>query len=94
MRIEGETGFVLHARPWRETSLLVEVLSAGHGRIGGATALMQYFAPCLGRAWIGGRGDALRDGERGDGDDEKAERCEESFDHARDIGARLTAAQP
>jgi DNA repair protein RecO (recombination protein O) len=34
MRIEGETGFVLHARPWRETSLLVEVLSAGHGRIG------------------------------------------------------------
>ncbi|UWX03588.1 DNA repair protein RecO [Pseudoxanthomonas sp. NC8] len=29
MRIEGETGFVLHARPWRETSLLVEVLSAG-----------------------------------------------------------------
>ena len=34
MRIEGETGFVLHARPWRETSLLVEVLSAGHGRLG------------------------------------------------------------
>lgn len=34
MRIEGETGFVLHARSWRETSLLVEVLSAGHGRIG------------------------------------------------------------
>ena len=34
MRIEGETGFVLHARSWRETSLLVEVLSPGHGRIG------------------------------------------------------------
>ncbi len=34
MRIDGETGFVLHARPWRETSLLVEVLSAGHGRLG------------------------------------------------------------
>jgi DNA repair protein RecO (recombination protein O) len=34
MRIEGETGFVLHARSWRETSLLVEVLSAGHGRLG------------------------------------------------------------
>ena len=34
MRIEGETGFVLHARSWRETSLLVEVLSVGHGRIG------------------------------------------------------------
>ncbi len=34
MRIEGETGFVLHARPWRETSLLVEVFSASHGRLG------------------------------------------------------------
>ena len=34
MRIEGETGFVLHARSWRETSLLVEVLSVGHGRLG------------------------------------------------------------
>src|SRR5690606_30088009 len=34
MRIEGDTAFVLHARPWRETSLLVEVLSATHGRLG------------------------------------------------------------
>ncbi|KAF1687534.1 DNA repair protein RecO [Pseudoxanthomonas broegbernensis] len=34
MRIEGEAGFVLHARSWRETSLLVEVLSDGHGRLG------------------------------------------------------------
>ena len=34
MRIHDQTAFVLHARPWRETSLLVEVLSAGHGRIG------------------------------------------------------------
>jgi DNA repair protein RecO (recombination protein O) len=34
MRIEGATGFVLHARSWRETSLLVEVLSVGHGRLG------------------------------------------------------------
>ena len=34
MRIEKEPAFVLHARPWRETSLLVEVLSAEHGRIG------------------------------------------------------------
>ncbi len=34
MRIEGDTAFVLHARPWRETSLLVEVLSAAHGRLG------------------------------------------------------------
>lgn len=34
MRYEAEHAFVLHARPWRETSLLVEVLSEGHGRIG------------------------------------------------------------
>lgn len=34
MRIEQQPGFVLHARPWRETSLLVEVLSRDHGRIG------------------------------------------------------------
>ncbi|MGN0862993.1 MAG: recombination protein O N-terminal domain-containing protein, partial [Stenotrophomonas koreensis] len=26
--------FVLHTRPWRETSLLVEVLTARHGRLG------------------------------------------------------------
>jgi len=34
MRITGEPAFVLHVRPWRETSLLVEALTAGHGRIG------------------------------------------------------------
>ena len=34
MRYVAESSFVLHARPWRETSLLVEVLSADHGRIG------------------------------------------------------------
>ncbi len=34
MRISGEPAFVLHVRPWRETSLLVEALSAEHGRIG------------------------------------------------------------
>ncbi|TLX21831.1 DNA repair protein RecO [Thermomonas fusca] len=34
MRYSAEPAFVLHARPWRETSLLVEVLSADHGRIG------------------------------------------------------------
>ena len=34
MRIEQQPGFVLHARAWRETSLLVEVLSRDHGRIG------------------------------------------------------------
>jgi len=34
MRIEGAHAFVLHARRWRETSLLVEVLSLEHGRLG------------------------------------------------------------
>ncbi|MEE7558664.1 DNA repair protein RecO, partial [Xanthomonas sp. Kuri4-2] len=34
MRIDDEPAFVLHVRPWRETSLLVEALSAGYGRIG------------------------------------------------------------
>ena len=34
LRIDDEPAFVLHVRPWRETSLLVEVLSANHGRLG------------------------------------------------------------
>jgi DNA repair protein RecO (recombination protein O) len=34
MRLTAEPAFVLHTRPWRETSLLVEVLSAQHGRLG------------------------------------------------------------
>ncbi|MEO8804388.1 MAG: DNA repair protein RecO [Rudaea sp.] len=34
MRIEQQPGFVLHAREWRETSLLLEVFSRDHGRVG------------------------------------------------------------
>lgn len=34
MRYVALPAYVLHARPWRETSLLVEVLSADHGRLG------------------------------------------------------------
>lgn len=34
MRYAAENAFVLHTRPWRETSLLVEALTAQHGRIG------------------------------------------------------------
>jgi DNA repair protein RecO (recombination protein O) len=34
MRVYQEPGFVLHARPFRETSLLLEVLSRDHGRVG------------------------------------------------------------
>lgn len=34
MRVEGEPGWVLHTRPWRETSALLEILTVGHGRVG------------------------------------------------------------
>lgn len=34
MRIEQQPAFVLHARPYRETSLLVECLTPDYGRIG------------------------------------------------------------
>ena len=34
MRYVAQPAFVLHARPWRETSLQIEVLSADHGRLG------------------------------------------------------------
>jgi len=34
VRIQGARAFVLHARRWRETSLLVEVLSLEYGRLG------------------------------------------------------------
>ena len=34
MRYASEPAFVLHARAWRETSLLVELLTLAHGRVG------------------------------------------------------------
>lgn len=34
MRLESPAAFVLHSRPWRETSLLLEVFCAEHGRLG------------------------------------------------------------
>ncbi len=34
MRVEQQPGYILHARAWRETSLLLEVLSRDHGRVG------------------------------------------------------------
>lgn len=33
-RVHDEPGFVLHTLPWRETSLIVELLTRNHGRIG------------------------------------------------------------
>src|SRR5690606_32089926 len=32
-RIDQQPSFVLHAYPWRETSLIVEVFSRDHGRV-------------------------------------------------------------
>ena len=65
-RIDLEPALVLHARPWRETSLLVEAFSRGHGRLGviarGARrpksrmrGVLQPFIPLL-LSWRG-RGD-------------------------------------
>jgi DNA repair protein RecO (recombination protein O) len=34
MRVENQPAFVLHARPWRETSLLIEAFTRHHGRVG------------------------------------------------------------
>ncbi len=34
MRVPQQPAYVLHARPWRETSLLLECLTRDHGRIG------------------------------------------------------------
>lgn len=58
MRVLQQPGFVLHARPYRESSLLLELLSRDHGRVGivarGARAsrsrwrnLLQPFRPLL-----------------------------------------------
>lgn len=34
MKIDLQPGFVLHSRPYRDTSALVEAFTAGHGRVG------------------------------------------------------------
>lgn len=34
MRVSGQPAWVLHVRPWRETSVLVELFTPDHGRIG------------------------------------------------------------
>jgi DNA repair protein RecO (recombination protein O) len=63
MRLSLQPAFVLHRRPYRDTSLLLEILSDEHGRVGlvarGArrqrsrlTALLQSFTPLL-VSWSG-----------------------------------------
>jgi DNA repair protein RecO (recombination protein O) len=34
VRVEQQPAFVLHARPWRETSLIIEALTRDYGRVG------------------------------------------------------------
>jgi DNA repair protein RecO (recombination protein O) len=63
-RIEGEPAYVLHARAFRESSQLLELLTPGHGRMGvlarasrggkggGRAALLQPFSPLI-LAWQG-----------------------------------------
>ena len=34
MRLENQPAFILHARAWRETSMLVEAFTRDHGRVG------------------------------------------------------------
>src|SRR5688500_2988878 len=34
MRVDSQPAFVLHAQPWRETSLLLEAFTRDHGRVG------------------------------------------------------------
>ena len=62
-RVQLQPGYVLHARPYRETSLLLEALSRDHGRVGlvarGAAAprarlrpRLQPFRPLL-LSWTG-----------------------------------------
>lgn len=33
-RVDNEPAYVLHTHPWKETSLIVEAFTAGHGRVG------------------------------------------------------------
>lgn len=66
MKASLEPGYVLHTRPWRDTSLLVEFFSRAHGRVsmvargakgrrtrgGSSAALLQPFTP-LQCSWSG-----------------------------------------
>ena len=63
MRVQSQQAFLLHSRPFRETSLIIEVFSRQHGRIGllargvrnpksRKRALMMPFQPLL-LAWSG-----------------------------------------
>lgn len=57
MRVDGAELFILHSRPFRETSLLVDILSRDYGRLravyrGGRQQKLQPFTPVSG-GWSG-----------------------------------------
>lgn len=57
MRIDSGELFILHSRPFRETSLLVDIISRDHGRLravhrGGRQQKLQPFTPITG-GWSG-----------------------------------------
>ena len=60
MRVTLQPAYILHGRPYRDTSMLLEVFTAEHGRLslvargarrrgrgGSSAALLQPFAPLL-----------------------------------------------
>lgn len=50
MRVEQQPGFVLHERPYRETSLLVEAFTRDHGRVGLVARGVRTQRPRIARA--------------------------------------------
>jgi DNA repair protein RecO (recombination protein O) len=52
MRIAGQPAYVLHARAWRETSLLLEVFSRDFGRVGLVARGVRGARARLPRSWL------------------------------------------
>lgn len=52
MRVDDQPGWILHARPYRETSLLLEAWSRDHGRIGLVARGVRKERPRLPRALL------------------------------------------
>ena len=57
-RIEDEPALVLHTRPYRETSVLVDLLTARHGRVAAVLKGGRHRLPVFSTfraTWYGGR---------------------------------------
>jgi DNA repair protein RecO (recombination protein O) len=100
-RIELTPGYVLHHRPWRDTSRILEVLTREHGRLTlfaravrgpGArlAAVLQPFSPLL-LSWSG-RGEApqLTHAERADGSGPLPPACVMAAFYLNELLLRLT----